>query len=100
MHNPIPGASAVHEQTQQLIPGAVLCPSGATPLLDNQNFDLYYPLFDREMLELFPNGQVPDLAAFDSSPLNLDYLDIGSWNNAEASLLVAENMELASEDHG
>lgn len=38
-------------------------------------FEVFQPLFDPEMLGLFPNGELPDLAHDEMSDLNLDYLD-------------------------
>lgn len=41
----------------------------------NHTLDIFQPLLDPEMLDLFPNGELPDLSAFDTSTLNLDHFD-------------------------
>lgn len=38
-------------------------------------FEVFQPLFDPEMLGLFPNGELLDLAHDEMSGLNLDYLN-------------------------
>ncbi|KAK5283854.1 hypothetical protein LTR07_008212 [Exophiala xenobiotica] len=39
--------------------------------------DIFQPLLDPEMLDLFPNGELPDFSAFDAIPLDLDHFDFG-----------------------
>jgi hypothetical protein len=41
----------------------------------SQTLDIFQPLLDPEMLDLFPNGELPDFSAFDTSSLNLDHFD-------------------------
>lgn len=53
-----------------------------------QNLDLFHPLFDPEMLELFPDGKLPDLSLLVTSPFSLDYLDMSDWNGTVASASV------------
>ncbi|MCJ1471554.1 hypothetical protein MMC13_000194 [Lambiella insularis] len=88
----IPSSSTVHAQYQQeqqpqctnhMLSALASQPSGP-PAAESQNLDLFHPLFDPEMLELFPNGDLPDLALLDTSPLSLDYLDMAAWNGAAA----------------
>jgi hypothetical protein len=52
---------------------------------EGQNLDLFHPLFDPEMLELFPDGELPDLSLLETTPMNLDYLDMTDWNPSPAS---------------
>lgn len=42
---------------------------------NDQTLDVYQPFFDPAMLDLFPNGDIPDLSDFDHSPLDLDYFE-------------------------
>jgi hypothetical protein len=42
--------------------------------------DIFQPLLDPEMLDLFPDGELPDFSAFDTSPLNLDHFDLEGWS--------------------
>lgn len=44
----------------------------------NHTLDIFQPLLDPEMLDLFPNGELPDLSAFDTSSLNLDHFEFDS----------------------
>ncbi|EXJ75458.1 uncharacterized protein A1O5_02154 [Cladophialophora psammophila CBS 110553] len=47
---------------------------------ETQPLDLFQPLFDPDMLELFSNRVMPDLSQFDTASLNLNYLDIEGWD--------------------
>lgn len=62
-----------------------------------QYLDVFHPLFDPQMLELFPDGELPDLALLETSSLNLDYLDITDWNSTAASIggSVGANMAIS-----
>ncbi|EXJ67739.1 uncharacterized protein A1O5_09085 [Cladophialophora psammophila CBS 110553] len=42
--------------------------------------DPYYPFFDQTMLDLFPNGEMPDLSQLDTELSNLEYFDVEGWN--------------------
>ncbi|KIW93881.1 uncharacterized protein Z519_05196 [Cladophialophora bantiana CBS 173.52] len=42
--------------------------------------DPYYPFFDQTMLDLFPNGEMPDLSQLDTELSNLEYFDVEHWN--------------------
>lgn len=46
---------------------------------ESRAVDLFQPLFDPDMLELFSNRAMLDLARIDTTSLNLDYLDIEGW---------------------
>jgi hypothetical protein len=50
--------------------------------VQSQAVDILYPFFDPEMLNLFPNGEMPDLAQFETSPISLDYFEIEGWKKA------------------
>lgn len=39
------------------------------------SFEVFQPVVDPQLLELFPDGELPELAQGDMSTLNLDYLD-------------------------
>jgi hypothetical protein len=43
--------------------------------------DACYPFFDRTMLDLFPNGEMPDLSQFEANFMTLDYLKLEGCNN-------------------
>ncbi|KAK6371287.1 hypothetical protein LTS17_009018 [Exophiala oligosperma] len=45
-------------------------------IVPNHTIDIFHPLLDPQMLDLFPDGDVPDLSQFDTSPFNLDYFDL------------------------
>lgn len=68
------------QHTDPILSALSSSPSGPFAA-ESQNIDIFHPLFDPAMLELFPNGELPDLALLETSPLNLDYLDITEWNN-------------------
>lgn len=51
----------------------------------NQTLDIFHPLLDPEMLELFPNGELPDPSIWETGTLNLDYLDTTDWNSTAGS---------------
>jgi hypothetical protein len=44
----------------------------------NQTMDIFQPLLDPDVMDLFPNGELPELSAFDSCALNLDHFDFES----------------------
>ena len=48
--------------------------------MNHQNLDVFQTLIDPEMLKLYPNGELPDLSQFDTSPLSLEYFDIDDWS--------------------
>ncbi len=43
------------------------------------------------MLDLFPNGELPDLSAFDISSLNLDHFELEGWGDAVVTSAVTES---------
>ena len=45
-----------------------------------RSLDMCHPFFDPAMLDLFPDGEMPDLSQFDTDLLGLDYFDLGDWN--------------------
>lgn len=47
---------------------------------EQQSLDVCRPFFDPTMLDLFPNGEMPDLSHFETSLLSLDYFDFDDWN--------------------
>lgn len=49
--------------------------------IDNaqQPLDVCHPFFDPTMLDLFPDGEMPDLYRFESLPANLFDLELGAW---------------------
>ncbi|KEF57342.1 uncharacterized protein A1O9_05259 [Exophiala aquamarina CBS 119918] len=49
------------------------------------DIDIFQPILDPEMIELFPGGDLPDLSLFETSPLNLDYFNIEELTGATAS---------------
>ena len=40
----------------------------------------YYPFFDQPMLDLFPNGEMPDLSQLDAELGSLDFFELDGWN--------------------
>ena len=48
---------------------------------DSQAPDVFPPYFNPEMLDFFPNGEVPDLSLPDMNHHSLDHFEIGSRNN-------------------
>lgn len=49
---------------------------------EQQSLDVCRPFFDPTMLDLFPNGEMPDLSHFETSLLSLDYFELDDWNKA------------------
>lgn len=47
--------------------------------MDNQFLDIFQPLSDPEMAELFPHGELPNLPIFAENPSILDYFDLETW---------------------
>jgi hypothetical protein len=47
---------------------------------EQQSLDVCRPFFDPTMLDLFPNGEMPDLSHFETSLLSLDYFELDDWN--------------------
>lgn len=45
----------------------------------NPTLDIFQPFYDPAMLDLFPNGDIPDLSQFDVSPLNFECFEIDAW---------------------
>lgn len=39
----------------------------------------YYPFFDQTMLDLFPNGEMPDLSQLDADLGSLDFFELEGW---------------------
>lgn len=56
------------------------------PIDEQESLDVCRPFFDPTMLDLFPNGEMPDLSHFETSLLSLDYFGLGNgdgdWNLA------------------
>ena len=48
---------------------------------ENSTLDIFQPFFDPAMLDLFPNGNIPDLSQFEVSPMGLDYFELDGWQN-------------------
>ena len=44
----------------------------------------YYPFFDQTMLDLFPNGEMPDLSQLDADLGSLDFFELEGWNAGSA----------------
>ncbi|KIX03502.1 uncharacterized protein Z518_07055 [Rhinocladiella mackenziei CBS 650.93] len=59
-------------------------------LAENQTLDIFHPLLDPQMLELFPDGDLPDLSPFDTSPFNLDYFDFERLSSATSAVVGTE----------
>lgn len=49
--------------------------------VDNHSLDLFQPLLDPDMLDLFPSGELPDMSAFESGVWDLDHFEIDDWND-------------------
>lgn len=47
---------------------------------EQQRFDVAHPFFDPAMLELFPDGELPDLSQIGSLPINLYDSGLIDWN--------------------
>lgn len=51
---------------------------------EQESLEVCRPFFDPTMLDLFPNGEMPDLSHFETSLLNVDYFELGDgdgdWN--------------------
>ena len=54
-----------------------------------QNFDIFYPFSDPEMLDLIPNLDVPDFYQLETDPWNLEYFEADPWNNATTFPLIS-----------
>ena len=88
----IPEYTVVHPpfvqgQPQQLQHAQAEFSDGPAPhayrLLDNeqpQSFDVCHPFFDPAMLDLFPDGELPDLAPFETIPMSLYDVGLEAWN--------------------
>lgn len=48
------------------------------PAVESQILRGFNPFFDPEMLDVFPNGEIPDLSQYDTSPFSPDYFEIES----------------------
>lgn len=48
---------------------------------EGPTLDIFNSFLDPEMLNLFPNGEIPDLAGFDTNLLSLDYLEMEGWDD-------------------
>lgn len=64
------------DHPQHYEPPVTLQEPSQPALIPNQTIDIFHPLLDPQMLDLFPDGDVPDLSQFDTSPFNLDYFDL------------------------
>jgi hypothetical protein len=51
-------------------------------ITERWTLDPYYPFFDQTMLDLFPNGEMPDLSQLETELVGLDYFEPGTWNEA------------------
>lgn len=49
---------------------------------ESPTLDVFNSVLDPEMLNLFPSGEIPDLAGFDTNLLSLDYLEMEGWDDA------------------
>ena len=47
---------------------------------EQQSFDVCHPFFDPAMLDLFPDGEMPDLSQFETVPMNFYDLEFEDWN--------------------
>lgn len=47
---------------------------------EQNSLDVCHPFFNPTMLDLFPNGEMPDLSHFETSLLSLNYFDLEDWN--------------------
>ncbi|KAK5061460.1 hypothetical protein LTR84_008003 [Exophiala bonariae] len=45
-----------------------------------ESLDVCRPFFDPTMLDLFPDGEMPDLSHFETSLSSLDYFELDDWN--------------------
>jgi hypothetical protein len=52
------------------------------PVPEGPSLDVARPFFDPTMLDLFPNGEMPDLSHFETSLSSLDYYELDDWNTA------------------
>ncbi|KAH7011168.1 hypothetical protein EDB80DRAFT_711345 [Ilyonectria destructans] len=66
----------LQQETLSLLPQLNFL-TGESPTLD-----VFNSFLDPEMLNLFPNGEIPDLAGFDTNLLSLDYLEMEGWDDA------------------
>ncbi len=49
--------------------------------IDNESLDIFQPLVDPDMLDLFPSGELPDMSVFESGAWNLDQFEMEGWND-------------------
>ena len=58
-----------------------LAPHELNPLgTEQRSLDVCHPFFDPAMLDLFPDGEMPDLPQFETSQPSLDYFELEDWN--------------------
>ncbi|KAK4889551.1 hypothetical protein LTR27_011629 [Elasticomyces elasticus] len=50
--------------------------------MEQQRFDVVHPFFDPALLDIFPDGEVPDLSQFGSLPMSLTDIQLGDWTTA------------------
>ncbi|OQV00209.1 Fungal specific transcription factor domain-containing protein [Cladophialophora immunda] len=48
--------------------------------------DPCYPFFDQTMLDLFPNGEMPDLSQLETDPNYLEYFGLEGWDPVQPDL--------------
>ncbi len=96
LQNPSRPSSSLSQQTahlqftqeqcqQELQPQAellyALAPHEVNQLgTEQRSLDVCRPFFDPAMLDLFPDGEMPDLSQFETIPLSLDYFELEDWN--------------------
>ena len=71
---------ALHDKQQY--PTTQIQPSSSSRTaseIQNPTLDIFQPFFDPAMLDLFPNGDIPDLSRFEVNPLSLDYFELDGW---------------------
>jgi len=80
--HPVETRRAVQDQQQyRSIQRQPASTSHALCEVENSTLDLFQPFFDPAMLDLFPNGDIPDLSRFDMGPSSLDCFDVDGWQN-------------------
>lgn len=66
-----------HGQTEPLRPQGSL--DYGQDVTERLTLDPYYPFFDQAMLDLFPNGEMPELSQLEADLVDLDYFEVQDW---------------------
>ena len=66
-----------HSQTDLGFAHSIQAPN--QDVTDRLTLNPYYPFFDQTMLNLFPNGEMPDLSQLDADLGSLDFFELEGW---------------------